>query len=208
MTPLYAYYHLYADGDWQEPLDEYLTALDESGLGGCLTSLRIGMVGHMYERGKAWNYLWDRAPVIPILRNTADTGWEQVTLNSLHSDATHLGDAAILYAHTKSASDRSPINLAWRTSMIHDVVTNWRSCVGWLWDHDAVGPHRIHPPDGNGYFGGNFWWATAEHIRTLPPPKNEVRHDAEHWIADRPGARLYDVRPGWPGFDVFHKEGE
>lgn len=206
MTLLHAYYHLYADGEWRDPVDEYLAALADSGLAGCLDSLRVGMVGSPLARRAAWLHLRADSPVRPTLLASAGAGWEQVTLSVLHGDAAFMDDAWVMYAHTKSASDPSDINVAWRTSMVHDVVTNWRACVGWLWDNDAVGPHRIHPPHGGGYFGGNFWWATADHIRSLDPPLNGVRWDAEHWIASRPDARLHDVRPGWPGFDVFHRE--
>jgi hypothetical protein len=82
--------------------------------------------------------------------------------------------------------------------MLAHVVRGWRDDVSALvgGDYDASGPFfleadvwrsRIPHFGAYSYFAGNFWWATADHLRRLPPVGLDVpRHDAEVWIARTP----------------------
>ena len=205
MTSLTHFYHVYADGDWEEPLGDHLHTLRESELISNLDNFFVGIVGKVANRAKVKKML-GFAPIV-----AASEGWEQVTLRRLHGYAKK-NDDKIFYAHTKGAWSRSQEANAWRASMTHYTVTRWRKCVDLLQNYDVVGPywlksnHEAHA-EHDYFFGGNFWWANAKYIRTLPALRNENRWQAEGWIGlNRPNA--YNMRKGIPVEDNFWRNRE
>jgi len=195
------YHHVYAAGSWYVPLSEHLAAMRESGFG---AELRVGIVGPNPD------------PVIDFLHGTgvkfavcaqASEGWEQVTLEVLAAELEQF-DGATLYTHTKGAAAPSAFNDAWRRSM-SVLMRNWRACVAEMeGGMDAVGCHWLTPGAqfrvDTPYFGGNFWWATNEYLRTLPPLRHDNRHEAEAWIGRGPREpKVFDWTPGWPGWEAF-----
>jgi hypothetical protein len=96
--------------------------------------------------------------------------------------------------------------------MTQFVVKGWRKCRDALASghYDAVGCHWLtadefaHVRADTNYpmFGGNFWMATCEYIRSLPPVPNNTRHEAESWIGLN-NPRVIDLFPGWPGSVPF-----
>jgi hypothetical protein len=50
-------------------------------------------------------------------------------------------------------------------------------------------------------FGGNFWWANANYLRTLPPLRYKDRFDAETWIG-LGNPLVHDLLPGWPSIPL------
>jgi hypothetical protein len=76
------------------------------------------------------------------------------------------------------------------------MVERWQECVAKLdKGYDAVGVCQVDTP--LPHYQGNFWWATAAHIRKLGDPKdikftptvkNQTgRHNAEFWLQSVPG---------------------
>lgn len=194
------YFHVYADGAWVQPTQEFLDAL------ATITepfALTVGVVGEEHNRARVRLAFPNAAAWVE-----ADGGWEQVTLTKLWMDARNHDDP-ILYAHTKGAANQGPINHAWRTSMIRHVVRGWGNCLDRLATVDAVGCHWLTRERYPRYilvpiFGGNFWWATARFIRTLPPLERNTRWDAEGWIG-LGDPTTYDLISGWPSFRRFRK---
>ena len=212
MTDLVHFYHVYAAGEWREPVTEHLELLDTSGLAVELHSIHVGLVGNPHQCAEAAMFIQNFGlPTTLRLAATEPEGYEHITLVPLAHHAS-LNDATYLYTHTKGAwaalnGADTDLNTAWRRSMEHDTVTRWKECLHHLDEgFDAVGSHRIHPPHGGGYYGGNYWWATSSHLRSLPPIDHATRWHAETWISTNPHARLYDMRPGWPGHTIFHTE--
>lgn len=212
---LHHFYHCYADGKWQQPVDEHLVALRVSGLADHLTTFRVGLVGTATNMAKAIAYLSRRCRELGITYSVAtveEQGWEQVTLNCLYEfSQTH--DGAVLYAHTKGASRTDPIDEPWRRSMTQLCVVDWRVAVAalecdgkfivgchWIRGNpdierlnDAWINRALNPPglDGvGGMFGGNFWWTRLELLRQNCPPDNSHRFAAEHWLG-----QLSEVMP-------------
>lgn len=193
-------YHVYADGQWREPVAEHLDALRSIDVPMHVT---VGVVGTPENRAQV------RAALncIDVERwQEADQGWEQVTLACLRRDVPGHDDP-VLYAHSKGASDPSPINVAWRRSMTRLVVAGWRDCLDWLSSVDAVGCHWLTPEEHpelvtSPFFGGNFWWATASYLRTLPRLEYRTRWDAESWIG-LGNPKVHDLLPGWPSLQLF-----
>lgn len=198
MDSIRHYYHLYSDGQWQDPVREHCDAMVSSGLR-AVSSLTVCIVGHPDTRRAPREFLYDLNPVFVEY----DCGWEQHTLNRLRFEL-HSHNDHVLYTHTKGASDPSPINIGWRRAMTQQVVNQWRDCVWQLSEVDAVGCHWLTPEQYPGmvttpFFGGNFWWANADYLRRLPAPLENDRWDAERWIglAD---PRVVDLIPGWPAY--------
>jgi len=190
------FYHVYADGAWQAPVAEHLSALGEYGLDAALDHKAAGIVGTpancqavIAALGPEWQ-----------IAATAAAGFEQVTLARLHAFAAH--DGKVLYAHTKGAANRAPSSVLWRRRMTECVVGSWKRCTTGLDDgHDCAGPHWITPDRfevPRPFFAGNFWWADLAFLRRLPPPGGEDRYAAERWIGETEVPRVLSLLPIWP----------
>jgi hypothetical protein len=198
---------VWADGSWKVPVHEHLRALRDSRFNG---SVHVGIVGTPENREAAEHYFvkfW--SPAVDWCAK-ADDGFEQVTLNALH-EYVHEDDAArhVLYAHTKGAFQESVQRDLWRESMTAHLVRHGGDlAVPLLETYDAVGLHWLTPEEfphrgiTTPFFGGNFWWATAAYLRTLPRPGTSNRFDAEAWIGlGDPKVAVF--QPGWPPYDTF-----
>jgi len=170
--------------------------------------VHLGVVGPRFWR-EAAAAAFDPLEVRVVAE--ADEGFEQVTLNAVREYAL-AHDGAVLYAHTKGAADASQFRAQWRRSMTRRVVGEWERNLDFLGEVDAVGCHwltldafpwaaeefRENIP----FFGGNFWLARCEYLRTLPHPSTRSRFDAERWIGlGHP--RVHDLLPGWPDASLF-----
>lgn len=205
--------HCYTDGVWQEPLSEWVIAMQLSGLAEEADSLHVGFVGADRNINTAEAWLRERLNFTTVAREM--DGYEQTTMRHIQPFAKDF-DGAILYSHLKgswAATQPSPpqredhieFNNLWRRSMQYDMITRWRECVTLLETYDAVGGHIIDTEYGGPYFAGTWWWSRAEHIRSLPVLQEDHRYRAEKWIGDNPDASLFDIRPGWPGDDTLWK---
>ena len=194
------FYHVYADGDWQSPVTEHLHALTVSGLLERLNDFFVGIVGTPENR----QLVREALPAVVIAE--ADEGWEQVTLQELHN-YSHKQKAQVLYAHTKGAYQVDELRRLWRVAMTHDTVTRWRECVeelekvqvaGPFWMKSSTSEHSEHAH----FFGGNFWWAQSDYLRTLEPVRTEHRYQAEGWVGlGKPSVK--NLREGLPTLGNF-----
>lgn len=118
-------------------------------------------------------------------------------------------DWYVFYHHMKGVTHNGNIFYdKWRMRMEKACVWNWKQCVSDLDSgFDAVGCHWLTPeeyPAGvkSPFFGGTFWWATAEYLLELPdlPAATwQNRFEAESWIGRRrPYPSIKDYYPGWP----------
>ena len=196
------YYHVFAAGAWQQPVAEHITALAQAGLH---TDMVIGLIGTPAQRDTARDTitttLTQAGLAAPVRWIEAAQGWEQVTLRQIHFDVHRTpGRHPVLYAHTKGAHDDTDVNRAWRRAMTRALVTDWQHCTRLLDDgHDTAGCHWI-TRGGVSFYAGNFGWATANHLRTLPPPDNTSRWEAETWVSSTSGPNAADVLPGFPTY--------
>jgi hypothetical protein len=162
----------------------------------------IGLVGNAADRRIAQDVIGSQIDN-PVTWVEADDGYEQVTLQALYTWLHQTpGEFAILYAHTKGAHRQNEHEDGWRRLMTRELVTTAPRCrklltkgydtVGCLWmtpERNTLPPVPVTTP----FYGGNFWWATASYLRTLPPVGNS-RHDAEFWIG-LGTPRAYDRLP-------------
>lgn len=217
MAAVRHYYHVWAAGAWECPVEEHLTALAAAGL---RAGMVIGLAGPAGDRRTARKTITRRLSELglpaPLRWAEADEGWEQVTLGQVHLDVHQVpSEYPVLYAHTKGAHNNSETNAAWRRSMTRRLVSGWRQCAKLLDDgYDTVGCHWITPEDecpypdqtvDSPFYGGNFWWASSSYLATLPEPWKAARHDAEAWVGlGAPCA--YDLLPGWPSTELFRQQ--
>lgn len=198
------FYHMFCGAPWQSIAAEHAAALTPGEW-----DLTVGLVGPPSAREVARRW-WSEQRNCSFVEATS--GWEQVTLRRLWRWARYADPAEpVLYAHTKGVTHKNNGGLhgaVWRRSMTQLLVENWPRCLQLLSDYDAVGchwltpaikwpPHVIETP----FFGGNFWWANAGYVATLPEPGNANRYAAEQWIG-LGDPKVADLRPGIP--DLAH----
>lgn len=196
---IHHFYHVYADGAWQEPFTEHVTALKEHGLSDCINSFNVGIVGSPENRVKVIAAL-DETGLQYSIAAEENEGWEQVTLNRLLEFAKSKQAGWVFYAHTKSAANVTDINIAWRKSMCYYNVVKWREVEQYFNDMnvDTIGCHWVN----KAMYGGTYWWARIPYLHTLAPPLADNRWRAEEWIGSgKP--RIIDLNPGWPAFERF-----
>jgi hypothetical protein len=180
MTPIHHYYHIYADGAWEDPVREHTDALRESGLEDDPEfRFHIGLVGKAENAQRVKDYLHSRDLAWNLV-GSSEKGWEQLTLSAL-SAASHHHEGFAFYAHTKGAHTPSQFNTAWRNRMTYFNVTKWKEAVTSLDHFSAYGCHWMEL-EGSWIFGGNFWWTRMEHLRLLGPVSMENRWKAEEWV--------------------------
>lgn len=171
------FYHVWAPGFWEEPLAEFLRALDDAGFDG---PLHVGIVGPSADRQRVL-----RSLPRPYVDHQIGSGNEAFTVNLVRWYAFG-HDGAVIYAHTKGATTGyNQLQGPWRWLMTDAVVKCWREnlavldhcdAVGWAWLDERV-------PGASRCFIGNFWMARCDYLRTLPPCEvSEERGPAEGWI--------------------------
>jgi glycosyltransferase involved in cell wall biosynthesis len=185
------FFHLYADGDWGRPVAEHLNTLDRIGVPYRVT---CGVVGSPKNRAEAIRCLPDSWEIIEF-----SDGFENRTLSLIQERLT---DLPVLYAHTKGAGFPLEYSDPWRACLTRQVVGRWRTNLQALTSNDMVGAHWLIPEAWEDvdvpYFGGNYWWATADHLRKLGPVDTSDRFGSERWVGSVP-ATVLNLVSGWPG---------
>jgi hypothetical protein len=199
------FYHAWADGTWDAPLLQHLHALAAAGLD---VTVEAGIAGAPARRRAVTRVLAASGLRYRVVAE-ADAGFQGVTLSALHAHAHCMAPGEpVLYAHTKGATaPGDELRHRWREGMTAVVVGQWRRCAAALASHDVAGAHWREPPrqlaagraraQGRAllpHFPGNFWWARAGYLATLPVPA-APRYEAETWIG-LGSPRAASVRPG------------
>ena len=161
---------------WQSIRDEILSAINEAGL---------------------------PAPEIVNIAGADLKRFEFPTLKRLWDYCRDNPGDQVLYLHTKGVSKPAALYQEWRRWMLWGCVTRYKECLELLKTHDAIGCDWINGPPVNdlrqtmdwgntGFFPGNFWWANASYIATLPDPATldqSDRYRAEAWIGMNPAIK-------------------
>lgn len=196
---LHHYYHLYAGGMWQVPVEEHIAALNKSGLINSLDFMGIGLVGSEDNRKRAKIELTASLGSTLNWKIVAEenAGFEQVSQSTIDLSEP----AKILYAHTKGAANHRHDQDNWRREMTAGTIYHWRECVDLLDKYDAVGCRFRKDPFR--HYSGTFWWATSDYLRTLAPISYVYRDDAEAWIGQSlRGGSHAEIDPYHPDFKI------
>lgn len=207
---IHHFYHIYADGKWQEPVSEHVRAL-KMGLYDNLNTFAIGIVGSAENRHAVIDYLNTEGLAYEVYAEALQ-GWEQETQIPMWLFSQD-NAGAMLYAHSKGSSDPSDVNVRWRRSMDYWCTVRWQDAIEKLKDHDAYGSHWIQPlvsmPEhkkGNWMFAGTFFWLRCEVLARFPKPALTHRWEAEgfcgYGYAEKP-YRVYDCAPYFPNTAPF-----
>lgn len=192
---------------WHAPFNEHFATLSLARFDG---DVRVGLVGDVFNRGIARHELTGTWPEARI-EAQADEGYEQVTIEAMHAwSKTVAPDTPVFYSHGKGSFQPSMMNTRWRNAMDSLLVDFWQDRVEDLRTYDAVGLHWLTHEEFPEYinprapmFGGNYWWANAGYIASLPPVEGTPlrppvnRYCAEGWVG-RNFPKVRDLKPGWP----------
>jgi len=129
--------------------------------------------------------------LIKLSNNLQD--FELPTLNYLYNFCSYNINYNILYIHTKNVGKEINFCIEEQIEyMLYFLINKWQICIEQLSNYHACGVDlRIEPVL---HYSGNFWWASSDHIASLPPPADfnnlskypnplqSLRHNQEFWI--------------------------
>lgn len=195
--------------------------LTDSGLVDACAEMIVGINGGNESLSLAADMFPAKANIV---LHGLDSRNENSTIQLVEKVSKKYPEAYVFYFHAKGAtraagSDWSIHANRWRGCMMHHLVQNWRDCVASLDSGiESVGCHWLQPPQtprGQYIWAGNFWWARASFLRTLPPLADrerialsglkalESRYEAEVWIGNGPRRPVYlDKHPCWHPVDA------
>lgn len=164
-----------------EILLEQLSSLKRSGLDSSATEVHIGI------NEEDTLLLASLCPEKSTIHSTGDgTQGEKPTMMLMQQWIPGHEDWLVCYHHMKGVAHSNDGYRGWRRCMQEAVIHQWNRCVSALQNgFDTVGAHWKTNLDQK-YWAGNFWWATAKYLGTLPPlnPKtlNGRYYEGEVWI--------------------------
>lgn len=168
---------------------EQMRALRDSGLESAADEIHIGVNGGYWD-SFALSFIIPEKAVFHV--HGHDSRSELPTMCELRSWLGTHGDWAVCYHHSKGVTKpRSGEKKHHRLLMEKACIWDWKKCVSDLErGYDAVGINLVHPikrPVLPGtFFAGNFWWAKASYLLTLPALPQSVSRwcDAERCMAE------------------------
>lgn len=185
---VYGFMHAALLGSGEQIHLEQLETIRRTGLYDASEKISIGMLGRNHRA------FADHGKFEIAYRSRQVEEHEFPTLRMLHEAASRMQpDDHVWYIHTKGANSYRPNSqpgpLGWRRFMEYYVLQHWRFLRGALWGHDCAGVQLR--PEPWPHFSGNFWWARASYLRTLPVPMlTRSRTEAEEWLGLM-GPRFY-----------------
>lgn len=190
--------HVFMVNHWQELLVNQLKLMKKSGLLKASESITVIPIG-----SNATGYVYDLDNILSRFgrkKFNAFYGYpdgsvgEIITLTEVKCKAAVAKEEEYMfYIHLKGVTSEhicgQPIR-DWRNLMEYFVLERWKDCVSALdngFDICGVNWHENPWP----HFSGNFWWAKASYIKSLPPISGYMARDfnihdrrvkAESWI--------------------------
>lgn len=180
----------------------------QSGLYDKTDKIIVCILGDQQQAHTLLDYVFSRYPKYLVQYVSPNLNlWEWPTLGCLRDCCRDNPESDVWYIHTKGASNCRPdvpqylqSNIRnWRGVMCHEIMNRADTCKDMLASgYDAVGPLLSTDRPSGPHFVGNFWWATAAHINSLPPLSVEDicgRSFAENWVGGNPKAKLGNLVP-------------
>lgn len=197
--------HVLGNERGQQIVLEQIARLKRSGLWDRSDRVYIGSVG-----AEVW---LPSDPKIEHFHDHNPSLFETFTLSRLF-DVCQAGDCACWYIHTKGAS-WTAVDPRWRHHMEASVIDGHQECVAALAAANTCGPVGINNPEP--LYAGNFWWARADYVRSLIPPKEwsdqtvarggDARMSAETWIIQANYHRHLFLTYGPPLLELWRTTG-
>lgn len=198
MRPLALFYHvpIHINSDFCLKLvASQISNMRKSALLPHLDQLVVGVNGVESECKELQNLLPDKAAIFYNDECDWKSG-EVPTLRYLREWLTAYPKHYVCYLHTKGlthppGSGGHAMRHDWRMRMEEVVINRWRECVHRLESGSDTAGQWWNDAFNGSYWAGNFWWATAEYLATLPYIGTEGhnengRYEAELWICRGP----------------------
>lgn len=173
------YIHVCQKGEWRRSYDMLMSRIKESGLYDDLTEIRLGVVSDdsSFIPDERFN---DAKVKIIYTGNSKE--YERPTLLHMKKSSDEDPDNTLyFYLHTKGlrwyGTKHEPKVLEWIESMLDCNIGNWENIVNVLETSETYGCNY-----NGGHYSGNFWWATARHIKKLPDTIPEYYTAPEDWV--------------------------
>lgn len=181
----------------------------QSGLLSMASSVEVSMLGDQTGRDRLMANIIGTNPKYKLNISSHDVSlYEWPALIEMWR-AARTSDFYAFYVHTKGASNCRPdvptyiqCNLRnWRHCMSHFVIGEHMSALTALkggYDTSGALYYPCVNPGIGGMYGGNFWWATSEHLRRLPDPRGlagssgEARMRAESWLCSLEDGKYFN----------------
>lgn len=171
---------------------EQMDSLNKSGLSDEANEIHVGLNGSVQDGLSIAELIPDKAVLYVHGHNSRS---ELSTFAHLRQWIQTHSEWMVLYHHSKGVTQpNDDFHHLHRRTMEKACVWNWKICVKDLSNgYDAVGINLVDPvtrPVLPGrFFAGNFWWARAQYLLTLPSIPEQVtaytngqRCIAEMWI--------------------------
>lgn len=202
---------------------EMMFSLQSSGLWDSASEFHVGVNGTPKESG---SYVKEHFPEnAHITYHGLESRNENSTIVLIEERLKSLdGEAYVLYQHQKGSSWPIGHDLTTncRRCFLFHLVQRWARCLRDLGGNaDCASCHYFVPPrtpPGQYIFAGNFFWAKASFLRTLPPIRDRARikqdgigalssrYEAEVWIGNGPRIpKAVDYHPGWNMSPLPHR---
>ncbi len=174
-------------------LQEYIQLMEKVGLVDAVNTIQICYVGR-----KEFPYvsLNKKIQLQHVSENLDD--FEVPTQQALWNYAREHPTSKLMYIHTKGVGkELNPCIEDWVHYMNYFCIEKWKEAVEKLETYDTTGVDLL--PEPTLHYSGNFWWARASYLQTLPSPKeftnlvvypnplNSERHNQEFWICYKKG---------------------
>lgn len=198
MVDINLFIHYYGTDASQIIFEEIVAAIISSGLFAELSRLTVLLSGDQFYLPRTEDLALIATKLRLLLPDEWGEGLETRSLRCLHAACEDQDeDMLVVYLHTKGATNYTEISRAWLTYMLDFNIQNWINAIHRLHhgNHDIYGASWCYADFGfdpkcshlagqlYGHFQGNFWWAKANYIRTLPKPLDgDCRYDAEIWV--------------------------
>lgn len=190
-STIFGFMHIAAIKDYRRIVEEQVRLIKKSGLQAATKSIFCGIVGQV--DADVINYLQSNNIQILFCSEDVRAG-ENLTLKAL-AEFPFPEDSKVWYVHTKNVT-RLPEDgfkwssgESWRHYMQYFIIERYEECLAALNEHDICGVYWVGKPVENyfditnsvflnlyaslgnpksiSFFGGNFWWANASHIKKV-----------------------------------------
>lgn len=212
--PIYAFYHIYADNNWRDIVQEQVNNLIDSGLYTIIKKIYVSLICTSDDDYKfAARKLGEKAEFIHISTNPKE--YEFPALEYLKTKAEN-EEFYSLYFHTKGSGNSNKtlkwykpavnslkelieISSAWRQFMAYWNFYRYRLAISVLQDNKWGGVYGANyqiVENNKHFYAGNFWWATSAFIRTraqFSTIDKSWRFNAETWLLENRWENIYDA---------------
>lgn len=177
----------------QDRLQRHIRLIEITGLLAIVKSVYICYVGD-----KDLQFTHTNSKIILQHVSNDLNAYEVPTQQALWKYACENPTSKLLYLHTKGVGkERNQCIEDWIQYMTYFSVEQWRDALTKLDTYDTTGVDLLHEP--TLHYSGNFWWAKASYLSTLPSPiefadlqrypnpLGSERHNQEFWICYNKG---------------------